>query len=270
MSQVFTVTPTPALGAAELAGEPGGCGCGDRGAPLGWLALAAAGLALVRRSTGVVLAGLLACSLSTEALADSNKAQDVEIRLGFTSLDNTSIADVYGEGESTASFVSLLMEGGYQWFRVAELDAGFGLIRGKGDAVGLAGDVPEPSGYPSRLVLMPVSLGATLRGDFWDGQPVVPYVRAGGEYWLWFEQVKDEETYLQGGRGSGGKIGWSYGGGLNVLLDIFSQERSGNMKARWGVEDSYLTVDWRRQAMLEEGGLSFEGEALTVGLKLDK
>jgi len=270
MSQVFDVTPTPALGAAELAGEPGGCGCGHRGAPLGWLALAAAGLALVRRSPGIVLAGLLAVSFSTTALADTEKAQDVEVRLGFTSLENTSIADVYGEGESTSSFLSLLVEGGYQWFRVAELDAGFGLIRGKGDAVGLAGDTPEPSGYPSRLVLLPVSLSATLRGDFWDGQPVVPYARAGGEYWLWFEQVKDEESYLQGGRGAGGKGGWSYGGGVNVLLDIFSRERTGNMKARWGVEDSYLTVDWRRQAMLGEGGLSFEGEALTVGLKLDK
>jgi hypothetical protein len=270
MSQVFEVTPTPALGAAELAGEPGGCGCGHRGAPLGWLALALAGLALVRRSPGFVLALVLASSFSTDALAGTNKAQDVEVRLGFTSLDNASIADVYGEGESTSSFVSLLMESGYQWFRMAELDVGLGLIRGKGDAVGLAGDTPEPSGYPSRLVLLPVSLSATLRADFWDGQPVVPYVRAGGEYWLWFEQVKDEETYLQGGRGAGGKIGWSYGGGVNVLLDIFSQERSGNMKARWGVEDSYFTVDWRRQAMLEMGGLSFEGESLTVGLKLDK
>jgi hypothetical protein len=234
------------------------------------LALAVVGLALVRRSPGVVLALLLACSFSTDVLAGTQKAQDIEVRLGYTTLDNASIANVYGEGEATSSFVSLLMESGYQWFRMAELDAGFGLIRGKGDAVGLAGDTPEPSGYPSRLVLMPVSLSVTFRADFWDGQPVVPYARAGGEYWLWFEQVKDEETYLQGGRGAGGKIGWSYGGGVNILLDTFSRERSGNMKARWGVEDSYLVVDWRRQAMLEDGGLTFEGEALTVGLKLDR
>ena len=222
--------------------------------------------ALVRRraSASVVLVALL----FSPVVHAADKATDLEIRLGPTVLSDSDIQTVYGE----KGFATFLIEAGRQWFNVVELDAGFGLVRGKGDAVGQVGGEAVSSGYPARLVMMPVSLSATLRLEFLENQAVVPFVRSGSEYWLWFEQVNEGNGYLQGGRGSGGMLGWHYGGGLNILLDVFSKERSGTMLARWGVQDSYLVIDWRNQSMLEDdpAGFGFGGSLLSVGLKLDK
>jgi hypothetical protein len=78
------------------------------------------------------------------------------------------------------------------------------------------------------------------------------------------------EGYLMGTSTNGGKLGYHYGFGVNVLLDMFAQNRASRAEARWGIEDSYLVVEYRLQETLAEEGLGFGGSVITAGLKIDR
>ena len=195
--------------------------------------------------------------------AFSSKTQSVEVRVGPATLADSNITQVYGEEGNQMLFV----ESGWQLWRTLELDAGLGVLRESDAAIGA--ESGESSGYTTRLTLLPVSVSGTLRLDLFDGQPVVPFATGGLDYWLWTEQQDTGEGFLQGSSTSGGKPGYHWGFGINLLLDTFSRDRASRAEARWGIEDSYLVVETRTQAMLDEGGLDFGGTVLSVGLKLD-
>jgi hypothetical protein len=192
------------------------------------------------------------------------KSSNVEFRMGPASLTDGDIQTVYGEEGNQFLF----LESGLQFFRVLELDAGLGLLRESDAAVGA--DSGDESGYTTRLSLMPVSVSATLRLDVFDGQPVVPFASGGVDYWLWTEQQNIGDGYLMGTSTKGGKLGYHYGFGFNVLLDMFAKNRASRAEARWGIKDSYLVIDYRLQETLSEEGLSFGGSVITAGLKIDR
>ena len=265
MSEVLQVTPEPATGAAGLASDSGGFSlCGSSRAPRGgaWLVALSGLLVWGRRRSAALL--LVLCSL-LPATAMAEKGNNVEVRVGPADLADTNIQAVYGDART--SFLSL--ETGPQFYRVLEVDVGMGWLRSTAAAVGE--DSGETSGYDTRLTLLPFSLSTTARLDLFDGQPVVPFARVGAQYWLWSEQQDTGEGFLKGTSTSGGKAGWFYGVGVNLLLDPFSQDRASQVYARWGITDSYIVIDWKKQAMLtDEDGLGFEGSVLSVGLKLDR
>lgn len=207
---------------------------------------------------------LILCPLAQAGDAFHMKNSSMEFRAGPATLADSNIQLVFGEQGNQLFF----LESGLQLFRMLEIDAGLGLLRESGPALGQ--DSGEESGYTTRLSLMPLSLSGTFRLDVFDGQPVVPFATGGVDYWLWTEQQNTGEGYLKGTSTKGGKLGYHYGFGVNLLLDIFAQERASRAEARWGITDSYLVVEYRLQETRGEEGLSFGGSVISAGLKIDR
>ena len=90
----------------------------------------------------------------------------------------------------------------------------------------------------------------------------MPFAGIGYDYWLW------EESWNGGGK-SGGKSGTHTSLGVNLLLDIFQPNRASRLEATSGITDSYISIGWRKQSVGTDTGLSFSGEAVMFGLKLD-
>ena len=99
-----------------------------------------------------------------------------------------------------------------------QLDAGMGAMRKAGTMVtaeGVAGS------EEAKLTLVPLSLGVTGRLDLIDGQPIVPYGAVALDYWLWREREGsiDPTNPFDLDALGGGKPGYHYALGVNVLLD---------------------------------------------------
>ncbi|MCB9743252.1 MAG: hypothetical protein H6741_07450 [Alphaproteobacteria bacterium] len=282
MSDVLSASPTDAVGAAGLAGDEGGIGCSTGpgpGSAAGLLTLAAAALlGRRRRLTGLLGLGLAALVATPAHAEDDGRVKGHrdddgkvvfdrtgELRFGGTSLSDGNIQTVYG----SSAIRSLDLEMGVQMFRVLEFDAGLGLVRGTGNLIGV--DTGTAIDEEGKLTLVPLSLAATLRLDLFDGMPIVPYGSFGLDYWLWRERLGDIDVadLFQQDTVMGDKVGYHYALGANVLLDWADPKHASLARARWGIHDTYLTMDVSWNRMLEEGGLSFDSRAITVGLKFD-
>ena len=63
--------------------------------------------------------------------------------------------------------------------------------------------------------------------------PLVPYAKAGVGAWFWSTEG------MSGRRG-----GFSYGGGLQFLLDVIDSQLARETDRELGINNSYLYVDW--------------------------
>ena len=287
MSKIIKGTPRPTFTAAELAGDPGGAPCSTGAAPAaGWLAVGVGLLALGRRRRGVLGAVLLALSLggAGEARAQSGDRSEpwwqkdltpsrgnFEIRYGVINLADQRIADVYRDAPTNL----LQAEFGPQFFRFAELDFGFGFFQEL--AYTIDGPQGVQSGERTMLTWWPLALDGTLRLHLLDEQPLVPFFRYGWDYVIWSEK-NDNAT---GGKDtvSGAKYGSHWSLGLQLLLDTFQPSRASLLEAQSGINDSWLTFEWRKQTVDDRGSpwsgsrdnslLNFSGDAFMVGIKLD-
>lgn len=284
MSRVIQGTPREAFTAAELAGERGGSACATGAGGAGWLALGL-GLLAVRRRGTVAAVALCACMLPAVASAeDRNEDEDrrgvlgrdmtparanFEVRYGVINLADENIDAVYG-GKPTNL---LQAEIGPQLWRVAEVDLGFGFLQTLAHTVDSSG---AASGDRTMLTWWPLALDVTLRGHILDEQPIVPHVRLGYDYVIWSE-LSDQ---LGGGKRSvkGAKSGTHTALGASILLDLAQPGRASLLEAQTGINDTWITFEWRRQSVdarsrpwsgATEGGLDFSGNAFMVGLKLD-
>lgn len=285
------------VGAAEAAGDVGGAECSSSDAPIGlaWaagLALITAGLLRSRRGAGLAL--LLAAVLGAwppTALAQDDDSDDdpaeeqrreaerlerqdanpfvadltpawgnVEIRYGPMTFTDTNITDAYGSNNNV-----LHIEAGVQILQFLEIDAGTGLYTTQGVALTALG---EETTRTTELTFFPFTLGGTLRAHILDEQPLVPYVSAGLDMFVWNEIDTSSEPNKV--LVDGVKFGWHWAVGGQVLLDFLDPGRASLLEAQTGINDTWLTVDYRTQ---EVGGgaerLDFSAEVLTVGLKFD-
>jgi hypothetical protein len=93
---------------------------------------------------------------------------------------------------------------------------------------------------------------------------IVPFVGVGYDYWLW------QESWTGGNKVQGGKKGTHTTMGAHLLLDLFQPARASRLQASSGITDTYITVEYRQQLVGEDdGGLTFSGDLISVGLKLD-
>lgn len=288
MSRIVKGTPSQTFSAAELAGEDGGspcdegCSTGGRGAA-GWLGLGLVGAVVAgrrRRSAVGASAVLIAFGLGGEARAQDDDPwwkQDAtpsrgnfELRYGVIGFDpDNEIRQVYDRNPTNL----LQGEFGPQFFRVAEVDFGFGFFQELSNTVSGGG---IGSGETTMLTWFPFAIDGTLRLHVLDEQPVVPFVRYGWDYVLWSEKWDDGAGGKEVVRGAKTGTHWSLG--ANLLLDLIQPGRASFLEAQTGINDSWLTVEWRRQRVDDrsapwagptDGGLDFSGDAILVGLKLD-
>ena len=126
-------------------------------------------------------------------------------------------------------------------------------------------DAGERSGDNTSFTVVPLQAFLAYRFDVlaqaWS-VPLVPYAKAGVGAWLWWT-----------GGENGQRGGFSWGGGLQLLLDVFDPRLAMEFDRNVGVNNSYLYVDWARwevDGFGDDDGfdLSDDGD-LSFGLALD-
>ncbi|MDG1481598.1 MAG: hypothetical protein P8R54_18535 [Myxococcota bacterium] len=277
MSDVFSVIPEETYSASELAGEPGGF-CGTPWPASAALALLGGIAAFSRRRRGAaVLAGLLAVSAPMDASADEMPgakekapitARSTSMNVGSVSLTDANLSSAFGSNS-----LSIWGATAFSLRHIAELEAGFGLIRDSGYTLTSS---YASSSEQSKLTVLPLTVSTTLRLDFWENQILVPFASIGGDYWLWRESWAQEFELLSSDAMGGGKYGWHWALGGHLLLDVFEQSQASKLFARSGIRDSYITFEYRDVSVGEwqqtDGGdgLLFDSEVLMFGLRFDR
>lgn len=299
MSDVVSGTPADTCGAAQCAGDAGGCG-GDGCASVGGASssrvgpglLLLAGASLFRRRrrrgwagagamgaialgwvVGALLIGPVAVAQDTQSarspfsrIGDGDITPawiNVEFSYGSFAFDDDTIPSVYGDRAGI-----FRMEFGAQLFRYVELDAGLGLLSPTGNTLSAGG---VASAEEVRMQWLPLTLAITGRLHFIDEQPLVPYARIGIDNIFWRETPLDADgAAVAARRVTGVKQGWHWGVGGNLLLDFFAPRRASMLEATTGINDTWLFVEYRRQFIGAGGpGLDFSGWSLSGGLKID-
>jgi hypothetical protein len=271
MSNVVSVIPRETGSAAALSGESGGyCGSVPGRRASGLASLLA--LAAIVRRRRLVVASVAAVGLGfpvfpASAATSSSAATkgNVELRYGPFRYKDKDLKTVYGTGHGV-----LWIEGGPKLGTVFELDLGVGFFQDLGNTVAL--NDRALSGETAMFTAWPVTVGGTVRLDFWDEQFLVPFANAGLDYWFWKENWY-VNPYVGGlDHVAGGKAGYHYSLGGNLLLDKLDPAAASKLAARSGIQDTYLVgeVRWQDVGLWDlDGGLSLDGIGVTFGLKID-
>lgn len=133
------------------------------------------------------------------------------------------------------------------------------------------------------LNILPLSLGLTYRLDIFATRwnvPIVPYVKGGATMALWWinngkGEIANtwslEEPYEERTAWSH-TLGYYYGGGVQFLLDVFSNRMSTTMNNEMGITNTYVFVEYLEQELNDFGsGSSIElsGQGFSFGLMFE-
>lgn len=141
---------------------------------------------------------------------------------------------------------------------------GFFQAKGHGQFVG-GGTSQETTGFR----LLPLSLDLTYRLDqVWEraGIPVIPYARVA---------LLRDQWWVTGSGGSksmsGGTNGWSWGGGLGLVLDFIDTTLSRELERDSGIKHTMLVFEAQQAKVSDFGSssswdLSNDGVLMTFGL----
>ena len=267
MSNVVSGTPKMSYGIADLSGESGGfSSCAHMGGiEMSWLMCILLGIASRKRALSVAVAVMGFHILTQEAQAADafGEAKPVftkafSVDFSRTKFASEAIQVVLGE-DTMCPGVNL--GASMQIFRVLELSSGLGLWRQSGLMVQEDG---TSSSDKQTMSILPFQLSAGLRLDFFRNQAIVPFARGGIDYWLWQEDWKNGETTE---KISGGKSGWHYRFGAEVLLDIFDKSSASMLDVRYRIKNTYLVFSYQKQEVGDDG-LIFNGESYMLGLRM--
>lgn len=185
--------------------------------------------------------------------------------------------DAFGDGSMTL----LRGEFDYQFLRgFGSLGVGFGAGYGwiDGKAVNADGDATDDEvGFN----LAPMTVSLVYRWDWAaveHGVPLVPYVKAGltAAFW-WATDAKDNIATARDDagdtrRGTGVTFGWHAGGGLMLLLDVFSGSMAASLEDETGVRNSYLFAELMYQNVNDFGAsdsIDLSETAFSFGLAFE-
>ncbi len=179
-----------------------------------------------------------------------------DVRYGPIALQSEVLNAVFSESNHQV----LYAETGGALYNILGLSVGAGLMREKGFLLGVDGST---STQEDMLSVIPLQASCFLRLDFLEDQVLVPFGNVGVDYWIW------QEKWTNGGleeQMSGGKMGYHYAIGGQILLDRFDEASASLMEVKRGVEDTYLSVEYRVQEFNGEG-LSFNSDSVTFGIR---
>lgn len=133
----------------------------------------------------------------------------------------------------------------------------------------------EPGNDETTLTLVPLSAGVVYRFDKYKREfpyiPVVPYIKGGVSYTLWWSRTPNGISSRDGLRGEGGNLGYFGTVGLSLNLDWI--EPSTSQKARIGsdIADTFLFFDatLSRADGFRENALDFSDTFFQAGLAVD-
>ena len=153
------------------------------------------------------------------------------------------------------------------------LSAGYWNVEGQ--AVQADGSADDEAGDSTELVIYPLQVQASYRVDTWSEiVPLVPVARAGFSHYFWriLDGSGDVAQFSQGQEASGATQGWHATFGVHLLLDFLDTEMADDFANDAGVENSYLTIEYRYSRVDDFGSAdSFRlgDETLLIGLSLD-
>jgi len=120
-------------------------------------------------------------------------------------------------------------------------------------------------GIGSTLQANLVTADVTLRAriNFIEDQVLVPFGGGGADAYWFLGEDKIE------GYDIGQQAGYHWEGGLQILLDYFDPTQAKEIQKRWGVDNSYLSLGYRRsrvdgfgEAKVDIGGELYFGEII--------
>ena len=113
----------------------------------------------------------------------------------------------------------------------------------------VASGTGQPSGDKSTLKVVPVSLSAVYRFDYFlerRGFPLVPFGKLGLDWAYW--QITDGNDEIatdgRGGHGRGGTFGWHAAAGLALVLDFFDPDAARDFDNELGVNHTALVFQY--------------------------
>jgi hypothetical protein len=151
-----------------------------------------------------------------------------------------------------------------------EVGGGIGYMNAQGHGVVAAGALQgQPSAEKTTFRLVPLSLDLTYRADMvWEkfSVPVVPYAR--------LALIRDQ-WWVTGSGGkksmSGATNGWSWGGGLGLVLDFIDTTLARELERDSGIKHTMLVFEVAQTRVKDFGSknswdLSNDGPQLSFGL----
>jgi hypothetical protein len=122
----------------------------------------------------------------------------------------------------------------------------------------------EESGSDTGITLLPLGLLGVYRFDWpmiqW-GVPLVPFVKFGVNYNLWWLEIDGETSTWKGKEGKGGTWGWQFNAGAAFLLDVLDKTAAKTMDEEIGINHTYLFFEF---AHVQADGFGSD-KALNVG-----
>ena len=159
----------------------------------------------------------------------------------------TPYKDYFGSGANLLTRV----EFDYQfWHRYGSLAAGLGVgyfsVTGNSP---VANGTGLPSGDQSQLKIIPISLSAIYRFDYFlqeRGFPLVPFGKLGLDWAYWQNtdgngNIADADS---SGHGRGGTLGWHVAGGVALTLDFLDPDAAHDFDQDMGVNHTALTFEF--------------------------
>lgn len=164
----------------------------------------------------------------------------------------------------------------HMWQGVGKLSVGInaGYGRVSGAAVDGNGEVID-SQERGAFRIIPLRSSVTYRYDYSahnHGIPFVPFVKAGLNYYLWRALDPGGDTsQVEDFAGSGGTMGWHATLGLNFHLDFLDPRSSAAFGMNWGIENSYLFVDYTfsRVGVFSDDGFNLSDNHWSAGLAFE-
>ena len=156
-------------------------------------------------------------------------------------------ADYFGNGRH----LLIQVEAAYEiWQKVGTVSLGLGAgyfsVSGPAPKADRSG---QPSADKSTLMVIPVSLSAIYRFDYYlvrDDFPLVPYAKLGLDwnYWQITDGNGDIAIDSMGGRARGGTLGWHAAAGLAVVIDRLDPDAAKAFDVEMGVNHSALVFEY--------------------------
>ncbi len=157
--------------------------------------------------------------------------------------------------------------------------AGFWQVLGKG-IYNYQGSTSEKSQDTTVFNIIPLELNLIYRFDYYAVNasiPLVPYVKGGLDYYIyWITDARGDISRYQNSEnktfeGYGGKTGYHYAGGLMFLLDWIDRETAADFDMEFGVNNSYIFVEFYRAIIdgFGSSGFDLSNTGLFFGLYLD-
>lgn len=230
----------------------------------------------------LVTAAMLLASLPARAQDEDESPQRfaVELKFGpyYPDVDaEPGVSDPYETVFGNKNTFMFLAEFDWQFVHFPGVSLGLGLLAGvfTDSARGIDPETGERAGEKTFLKVLPGHLDVVVRVDAlptFTKVPLVPFVKAGLSYYIWWVENGRGLGRYEGTTGYGGTWGWNFSAGLMLLLDVFEPSAARTFDQEVGVNNSYLYADFflaRIDQFGDHNKLNLSDMTWTVGLAIE-